>query len=78
MQNKEKEEALKKFNSLDMGDDIEFIKSRKIILQYIDQLEKENLALEIQRRISLLDLHKESSTIVLKNILNILEVVNDN
>lgn len=56
MQNKEIEEALKMLNSLDMGDDIEFIKARKTILQYIKQLknkveelEKENNKLTYAR-----------------------------
>ena len=47
-------------------------KACELLLQYIDQLEKENLSLEIQRRISLLDLQKGSSTTILKNILNML------
>ncbi|MCI9245584.1 MAG: hypothetical protein HFJ30_00280 [Clostridia bacterium] len=88
MQNKEIEEALYWLENEcepiydDHEESIEELLQKQLnnynsIKQYIDQLEKENLALEIQRRISLLDLHKESSTIVLKNILNILEVVNE-
>ena len=33
------EEAKKMFNDLDIGDDIEFINSRKTIIQYIEELE---------------------------------------
>ena len=45
--NKEEiEKNIKLFESVDLGDDIEFIKARKNLIQYIDQLEQENKALK--------------------------------